>query len=321
LDSDGIRPMESLVRSVREFPVPEDDKAVKRFVHLAGYYRRFIANFGSKAAPMTVLLRKGVPWEWGEKQQSAFEGLKKELTERPLLVYPDFEKPFKLVTDASMVGLGAALMQDQRKGEQPIAYASKVNSPTVSKYSITDLECAAVVWAIKLFRPYLYGWRFELVTDHAALAYLMRSKNLKGRLHRWSLQLQEYDFTIVYRPGSTNVVGDALSRAPVRQVVATGAAREPPRGGEGQLTDTEIRDHQQQDEQTKELLRAGRHGAVEIVDVDGLVHALTTDGEQRVVVPAALRHKVLRHMTPSSQDICGYRRPMRGCRRSTGGRT
>jgi len=84
-----------------------------RFVHLAGYYRRFIANFGSKAAPMPVLLRKGVPWEWGEKQQSAFEGLKKELTERPLLVYPDFEKPFKLVTDASTVGLGAALMQDQ----------------------------------------------------------------------------------------------------------------------------------------------------------------------------------------------------------------
>jgi hypothetical protein len=204
-----------MVPSVREFPVPQDDKAVKRFVHLAGFYRRFIANFGSKAAPMTMLLRKGSTWEWREKQQTAFEGPKKELTERPLLVYPNFEKPFKLVTDASTVGLGAALMRDQGKGDQPIAYASKVNSPTVAKYSITDLECAAVVWSIKLFRPYLYGRRFGLVTDHAALGYLMRSKYLTGRLYRWSLQLQEYDFTIVYLPGSTNGVADALSRAPV----------------------------------------------------------------------------------------------------------
>jgi len=294
LDADGIRPMESLVRSVREFPVPEDDRAVKRFVHLAGYYRRFIANFGSKAAPMTMLLRKGSEWEWGERQQAAFDGLKKELTERPLLVYPDFEKPFKLVTDASTVGLGAALMQDQGKGEQPIAYASKVNSPTVAKYSITDLECAAVVWAIKLFRPYLYGRRFELVTDHAALAYSMRSKNLTGRLHRWSLQLQDYDLTITYRPGSTNVVADALSRAPVLQVEAAGIGRTPPRGGEGQLTDEELREQQQRDEQVRELQQAGRHGTMEIVSVDGLTYAVTAARERRVVVPAALRHKVLR---------------------------
>ncbi|KAE9176978.1 hypothetical protein PF005_g24691 [Phytophthora fragariae] len=119
--------MESLVKSVREFPVSED---VKRFVHLAGFYRRFIASFGTKAAPLTVLLRKSSKWEWGEKQQTAFEGLKRELMVRPLLTYPDFSKPFKLVTDASIVGLGAALMQDQGRGDQPIAYASKVNSPT-----------------------------------------------------------------------------------------------------------------------------------------------------------------------------------------------
>jgi hypothetical protein len=193
--------------------------------------------------------------------------------------------------DASTVGLGAALMQDQGRGEQPIAFASKVNSPTVAKYSITDLECAAVVWAIKLFRPYLYDRRFELVTDHAALGYLMRSKNLTGRLHRWSLQLQEYDFTITYRPGSTNVVADALSRAPVRQMVT---GQELPRGGEGQLTDAELQKEQQQDEQVRELLNAGRQGAVEIVREGGLVYALSAAGERRVVVPATLRHKVLR---------------------------
>lgn len=216
LDEEGVRPLDRLVKSVREFPTPTDETSVKRFVHMAGSYRRFIANFGSKAAPLTKLLCKSSEWQWGEAQQSAFERLKRELIQKPLLVYPDFSKPFKLVTDASVVGLGAALMQDQGQGDQPVAYASKVNSETVAKYKITDLECAALIWAVKLFRPYLYGRRFQLVTDHSALKWLMTSKNLTGRLHRWALQLQEYDFTIEYRPGSTNVVADALSRAPVR---------------------------------------------------------------------------------------------------------
>ncbi|KAE9157619.1 hypothetical protein PF002_g33335 [Phytophthora fragariae] len=112
---------------------------------MAGYYRRFVSDFAAKAAPMTKLLRKGVVWRWGYSQKEAFECLKKALTEPPLLAYPDFSRPFRLVTDASQVGLGAALTQDQGQGEQPIAYASKINSPTVAKYSITELECAAVV--------------------------------------------------------------------------------------------------------------------------------------------------------------------------------
>jgi hypothetical protein len=190
LDEKGLRPMESLVSSVREFPVPTDAVEVKRFVHMAGYYRRFVPNFGSKAAPLTRLLRNDAVWRWAEPQQEVFECLKAALTERPVLAYPDFTKPFKLVTDASQTGLGAALTQDQGRGEQPVAYASKVNSHTVARYSITDLECAAVVWAVKLFWPYLYGQHFELVTDHAALKWLMTSKDLTGRLHRWSLQLQ-----------------------------------------------------------------------------------------------------------------------------------
>lgn len=225
LNADGVRPLDRLVTAVRDFTTPTDEASVKRFVHMAGFYRRFISGFGAKAAPLTKLLRKSSEWHWGNQQQQAFDQLKRELTEKPLLVYPDFSKPFKLVTDASVVGLGAALMQDQGHGPQPVAYASKVNSETVAKYNITDLECAAVVWAVKLFRPYLYGRRFQLVTDHSALKWLMTSKNLTGRLHRWALQLQEYDFQIEYRPGSTNVVADALSRAPVQpSVSAVGGA-------------------------------------------------------------------------------------------------
>ncbi|KAE8888594.1 hypothetical protein PF005_g10759 [Phytophthora fragariae] len=113
-------------------------------------------------------------------------------------------------------------MQDAVNGLQPVAYASKVNSAAEANYSITELECLAVVWSVKLFRPYLYGRSFTIVTDHAALKWLMTSPNPAGRLHRWSLTLQEYEFEIVYRPGSTNVVADALSRAPAAVLTDVG---------------------------------------------------------------------------------------------------
>ncbi|KAG6612288.1 Gag-pol fusion protein [Phytophthora cinnamomi] len=110
LDRDGVRPMSSLVQSVVDFPVPTNTKEIKRFVHMTGYYRRFVPEFASRASPMTKLLRKGVVWRWAAPQQAAFEDLKAALTERPLLAYPDFSRPFRLVTDISKVGLGATLV-------------------------------------------------------------------------------------------------------------------------------------------------------------------------------------------------------------------
>ncbi|KAE9345958.1 hypothetical protein PF008_g8516 [Phytophthora fragariae] len=251
--------MASLVESVVNFPVPQNAAAIKSFVHMAGYYRRFVPNFAEKAAPLTRLLRKGVEWSWGEPQQEAFECLKRVLTGRPLLAYPDFSKPFTLVTDASKVGLGAALTQDQGQGEQPVAYASKVNAKNVAQYGITDLECAAVIWAVKLFRPYLYGRKFRLVTDHAALKWLMTSKDLTGRVYRWALQLRGYDFEIVYRSGKDNVVADAVPRAPVRTVVG-GGADAAPSGGEGQLTDDEIASEQAKDKTVQSLKSKKKYG-------------------------------------------------------------
>jgi len=134
-----------------------------------------------------------------------------------VVIYPDYKKPFKLTADASEVGLGAVLSQDQGRGDQPVAYASKVNSTTVANYSISELECLAVVWAVRLFRPHLYGRRFTIVTDHIALKWLMTTKEPAGRLHRWALTLQEYDFDILHRPGRENHVADALSRGPVAE--------------------------------------------------------------------------------------------------------
>jgi hypothetical protein len=225
LSSDGVRPVQRLITAVTEFQRPADPVEVKRFVHLAGYYRKFIEAFRSIVAPMTKLLKKSVDWEWTEAQEFAFERVKAALTTQPLLIYPDFRLPFRLVTDASKVGLGACLMQDQGRGWQPMAFASKVNNNAEANYSITELECLAVVWAVKLFRPYLYGRTFEIITDHAALKWLMTRPNLAGRLHRWSLTLQEYEFDIVYRPGATKVVADALSGAPAAVLAITGKKR------------------------------------------------------------------------------------------------
>ncbi|KAE8977451.1 hypothetical protein PR002_g25017 [Phytophthora rubi] len=222
LSSEGVRPVGRLVTAVSEFPRPGNPVEVKRFVHLAGYYRKFIEAFGSIMAPLTRLLKKDSVWEWTEEQEFAFERVKAALTTKALLAYPNFELPFRLVTDTSKVGLRACLMQDQGRGWQPVAFASKVNSREEANYSITELERLAVVWAVKLFRPYLYGRGFTIITDHSALRWLMTRPNLAGRLHRWSLTLQEYEFEILYRPGATNVVADALSRAPAAVLAATG---------------------------------------------------------------------------------------------------
>ncbi|OWZ16706.1 LOW QUALITY PROTEIN: Retrovirus Polyprotein [Phytophthora megakarya] len=211
LSCDGVRPLSRLIAAAEDFPRPTDAVEAKRFIHLAGYYRRFAEGFGAIMAPtpMTKLLRKGAEWQWTEPQESAFEQVKQILTTKPVLVYPDFRLPFRLVTDASTIGLGACLIQQYEGGWKLISYASKVTSVTEAKYGITELECLAVVWSITLFRPYLYERTFPITTDHAVLKWLLSSPNLTGKLHRWALIL-------------TNVVADALSRAPVRGLAAVG---------------------------------------------------------------------------------------------------
>ncbi|GMF19577.1 unnamed protein product [Phytophthora fragariaefolia] len=189
LTTEGIRPTERLVKAVAEPPRPTDDAEVRRFVALAGYYRRSLPSFGARMSPLTKLLRKTTEWEWGNEQDKAFVWEKAWLSRKPVLIYPDYRLPLKLSTDASKTGLGAVLSQDQGKGDQPIAYAS-INSPTLAKYSISELECLAVVWAVRLFRPHLYGHKFTIVTDHVALKWLMTAKEPARRLHCLAFTLQ-----------------------------------------------------------------------------------------------------------------------------------
>ena len=206
----GIAPDQEKVRAVSEWPCPSDVTEVRRFLGLASYYRRYIHQFSYIAAPLHNLTQKQVEFVWTPECQTAFSTLKEKLTQAPILVYPRFDShapQFVLQTDASSVGVGAVLEQ----GGKVVAYASRALSKAERQYSVIQRECLAAVYGMKQFRHYLLGRSFKLVTDHAPLQWLS-SQKMEGLLCRWSLAIQEYDFTIAYRKGSLNANADALSR-------------------------------------------------------------------------------------------------------------
>lgn len=209
----GVSPDKRKIEVIRRMSPPTDISGLRRFLGMTSYYRRFIEGYARKAEPLTRLLRKSCLYKWNDDCQKAFETLKRSLTEAPILRYPDFTKPFRLYTDASTKGLGAILAQeDDEHQEYVVAYASRTLNSQERKYSITELECLAIVWSVNYYRPYLYGRKFEVITDHSALRWLMELKSPSGRLARWSLKLQEYDMEIKHRPGRKHSNVDPLSR-------------------------------------------------------------------------------------------------------------
>lgn len=214
-----IKPDPGKVEAITKFPTPRTIRQLRSFLGMCGWYNRYITNFASVAAPMTDLLAKNPHFIWTENAQAAFENLKGSLTTAPLLSHPDFTKPFVIQCDASKTGIGGVLYQIDENGEEhPIAYFSKKLNAAQRNYSITELECLAAILCLKRFRGYVEGMTFKIVTDHASLKWLMSLKDLSGRLARWSLSLQAYDFTIEYRKGTANVVPDVLSRAFVDEI-------------------------------------------------------------------------------------------------------
>lgn len=161
---------------------------------------------------MTKLLRKDEPYIWTSSQQQAFETLKTTLTSEPILKYPDFSQDFNLTTDASNFAIGAVLSQDPISKDLPVAYASRTLNRAESNYSTIEKELLAIVWAVNHFRPYIYGRKFKIITDHRPLTWLFNVKDPGSRLVRWRLKLEEYDYEIIYKPGKLNSNADALSR-------------------------------------------------------------------------------------------------------------
>lgn len=216
VSGNGIQTDPKKVDAVRHFPTPVDVKTLRSFLGLASYYRRFVPNFSKIAGPLHALTKKDVSFHWTSECQLAFENLRHLLTSSPVLAFPDFGKRFVLETDASGAGLGAVLAQEQADGSvRPITFASRSLQPHEKNYGITELEGLGVVWAVKHFRPYLYGHPCDVYTDHEALKSLLNTPQPSGKLARWGMAIQELDLKIYHRSGRHNANADALSRSPL----------------------------------------------------------------------------------------------------------
>ncbi|GJY42799.1 putative reverse transcriptase domain-containing protein [Tanacetum coccineum] len=208
IDSEGIHVDPAKIESIKDWESPKTPTEIRQFLGLAGYYRRFIEGFSKIAKPMTKLTQKSVKFNWGEKEETAFQTLKQKLCSAPILALPEGSENFVVYCDASHKGLGAVLMQK----EKVIAYASRQLKIHEKNYTTHDLELGAVVFALKMWRHYLYGTKCVVYTDHKSLQHILDQKELNMRQRRWLELLSDYDCELRYHPGKANVVADALSR-------------------------------------------------------------------------------------------------------------
>jgi len=174
VNEEGIKVDPAKVSAVRNWETPKTPTEIRSFLGLAGYYRRFIKDFSKIAVPLTKLMRKNMAFSWGREQRQAFEELRRRLCDAPVLTLPDGTEGFVVYCDASKVGLGAVLMQNNKV----VAYASRQLKPSEENYPTHDLELGAVVFALKLWRHYLYGVKCTIYTDHKSLKYLMDQQHL-----------------------------------------------------------------------------------------------------------------------------------------------
>uniref|UniRef100_A0A5S6QWK9 RNA-directed DNA polymerase n=1 Tax=Trichuris muris TaxID=70415 RepID=A0A5S6QWK9_TRIMR len=213
----GIAVDETKCEAVTGWPTPRNDHELRQFLGLASYYGRFVKGFADLASPLYELLRKENRWEWSRTRENSFQVLKEALIGAPVLTLPDWQNPFILDVDASNDCLGAVLAQKMDDDEHPVAYASRTLSKPERNYCATRRELLALVWAVEQFRPYLYGVKFSVRTDHNCLIWLKNFKEPEGQVARWMERLAEFNMEIKHRPGKKHSNADAMSRRPCRQ--------------------------------------------------------------------------------------------------------
>jgi hypothetical protein len=201
------------VQGIAQWPTPQTVKDVRSFLGFCNFYRAFIKNFSHQTRPLNDLTRKLNKWTWGEKEQTAFDSLKRACASYPVLRTPDWTKPFVLETDASGFALGAVIAQEHEDGIHPIAFFSRSLLDAERNYDAHDLELAGVIFGFKNGRPYFLGAQhpIRVRTDHKNLQYFREPHKVTGRQARWLEFLQDFDYTLEHIPGNTNTVADLLS--------------------------------------------------------------------------------------------------------------
>lgn len=202
-----IKPLKAKTAAICEFKIPKTKRDARSFLGIGGYYRKFVKDYSTIAAPLMDLTKKDQPEKivWKPEHQHAFDEIKQRLSSEPVLKGPNYQQEFIIETDASEVGIGAVLCQadthNQEGPDQPIAFYSRKLLTRETHFATVERECLAIVEAVKHFQIYVTGTHFTVKTDHNCLRFLTNVKELGGRLTRWSLLLQPFNMTIVHRPG------------------------------------------------------------------------------------------------------------------------
>jgi len=213
LSKDGVSVDESKVSLIQNFPVPQNSTQLRSFLGISNYYRKFIKHFSIKTANLRSLLKRDAKFVWNSAHQTEFDFLKQALTSAPILAFPNMQRDFILTTDACTSGIAYILSQlDDHGREHVIAYGGRGLRKSEINWSISELECLAIIEGTRNYHTYLASRPFCIVTDHVSLTYLKTLKAGRGRLQRWALHLQGYNFTVRYKAGKTLTSADGLSR-------------------------------------------------------------------------------------------------------------
>ena len=208
VSSQGLKVDEEKIKAIQEWPTPSTIGQVRSYHGLASFYRRFVKDFSTIAAPMTSVNKKNVSFIWGQAQEESFNKLKYSLTHAPVFTLPNFDKPFEIECDASGTGIGAVLTQ----GGRPVAFFSEKLSGAALNYPTYDKELYALVRSLETWQHYLLSKEFIIHTDHETLKHLRGQTTLKKRHARWLEFVETFPYVIKYKKGKDNVVADALSR-------------------------------------------------------------------------------------------------------------
>lgn len=305
----GISPNPEKIEAINKMKPPKDISGLRRFLGLTSYYRRFIKGYARIAQPLNTRLKKGKIYNWDQDCQQAFDELKKKLISKPILEFSDFSKPFYIHTDASNFGIGAVLTQrDEDNKERVISYLSRTQSKAERKYTVTEKECLAVVWAIGKLRHYIYRKKFYVITDHAALKWLMNIKDPNGRLSRWGLKLQELEMEVIHRAGALHRDADAMSRIDEENII-----RKIRTDNNQQYEEVKVAQRRNEELRpiilylkTQELIDKNEEkNAIIIMEssayelIDGLLYRVlpinkTKKEEIRLVIPSTMKEQILR---------------------------
>ena len=214
LSANGISADKLRVAAINALAAPQNVQELQSFLGMVTYCSKFLPNFSTVTEPLRRLLKKNVPWKWGDPQHRAFEELKRLLLSSETLSFFDPDAPTEVMTDASPVGLGGVILQQQKDGHMhPVDYASRSLKDAETRYSQIERECLGIYFAVNRFRNYLYGMNFTVKTDHKPLVNLFKpTSKPPPRIENWILRLMSYKFDVVYHRGKENGA-DYLSRS------------------------------------------------------------------------------------------------------------